>query len=279
MKKTRILFINSEVEPYMASRLATLGKQLPQALQDSGHEIRVFMPRFGSINERRNQLHEVIRLSGQNLVINETDHALVLKVATHASMHTQVYFIDNEDYFSSRGDIADKKGVEYQDQVERCLFFARGVAETVKKLRWSPDIIYCQGWFAAVAPMFLKKSMHDMPCFKNAKYFLALFDNAYQKEWSITTAQILKTPGVTKADISDIKDKAVSCTDLCKLATKFCDGIIVTDPGVDQEIIENAKNTGKAVLDVSEHKEVNAEIYSNFFDSFIKSGENSTEDE
>lgn len=279
MKKTRILFINTEVEPYLsAGHLADLGRKLPQAIQDSGHEIRVFMPRFGCINERRNQLHEVIRLSGQNIVINEADHSLVIKVASLASMHTQVYFIDNEDYFTSKNTYCNKKGNEYSNQVERCLFYARGVAETVKKLRWTPDIIYCQGWFAAVAPMYLKKSMHDAPCFKNAKIILALFDNAFKTEWPINTSQILKTNGVTKADIADIKDKKVSYVDLCKLATKFCDGIIVTDSGVDSEIIENAKSLEKPILDVSNNDELNAEAYNKFFESFFPK-EDSGEDE
>ena len=279
MSKTKILFINSEIEPYMpATHLAVIGRMLPQALQDLGHDIRVFMPRFGNINERRNQLHEVIRLSGQNLVINESDHSLVLKVASHSSMHTQIYFIDNEEFFSQRGAYRDKKGNEYTDQAERCLFYARGVAETIKNLRWTPDIIYCQGWFAAAAPMFIKKSMHDNVSFRNAKVFLALFDNPFKNEWAASTSHILKTNGVTKSDIADIKDKKVGYKDLCKLATKFSDGIIVSETNVDNELIENAKALGKTILDVSGQEDFDAETYSNFFESFFPK-EETPEDE
>ncbi|MCF0180128.1 MAG: glycogen/starch synthase [Bacteroidales bacterium] len=270
MSKTKILFVNSEVEPFLQTgKVAQHGNLLPQALQDLGHEIRVFMPRFGTINERRNQLHEVIRLSGQNLVINDSDHSLVLKVASLSSVRTQVYFIDNEEYFSTRSTYSDKKGNEYADQVERCLFYARGVAETVKNLRWTPDIIFCQGWFAAVAPMYIKKTMHDSQCFKNAKIFLALYDKTFKTDWPVNTSQILKTSGVTKADVAEIKDKKVSCKDLLRLATRFCDGIIVADKGVDQDVVENAKTLGKSILDISDNSEINVEQFSNFFESFF----------
>lgn len=270
MSKTRILFINTEVEPYMPSgRLADLGRMLPQAMQESGHEIRIFMPRFGTINERRNQLHEVIRLSGANLVINEADHPLIIKVASLMPQRIQVYFIDNDEYFTQKNVYCNDEGIEYPDQVERCLFFARGVAETVRKLRWTPDIIYCQGWFASVAPLFFKKTMGDDPCFKKAKIVLGLFNNAFSTPWSERTSQILKVEGVTKSDIADIKDKQINHTQLCKFAIKYSDGIIVTDSGIDPEIIEFAKASGKSVLDVSANSEIDGETYSNYFDSFL----------
>ena len=269
MSKTRILFINTEVEPYMPSgHLADLGRMLPQAMQESGHEIRVFMPRFGTINERRNQLHEVIRLSGTNLVINESDHPLIIKVASLMPQRTQVYFIDNEDYYTQRNVYCNDNGEEYPDQVERCLFFAEGIAETVRKLRWTPDIIYCQGWFAAVAPLYFKKAIGDDPCFKNAKIVYGLFNNAYKKPWTEKTSHILKISGVTKNDIAEIKDKQVSHPLLCKFATKCSDGIVITDKDIDPEVLDYVKKSGKTVLDVSDKTEIDAEAYSNFFDSF-----------
>jgi len=270
MSKTRILFINSEVEPYMSdSHLATFGRELPQAIQESGHEIRIFMPRFGTINERRNQLHEVIRLSGMNLIINETDHPLVIKVASLMPQRIQVYFIDNDDYFTQRDVYTDNSGKEYADQAERCLFFARGIAETIKKLRWTPDVIYCQGWFAAVAPLYLKRAMSDDPCFRNSKIVLGLYDNAFETPWPATTHQTFRVPGITKSDVSEIKDKQLTHTALCKFAIKNCDGVIITDPGIDNEIIEYAKNNQKAILDCSCDEEIEAEKYSMFFDSFF----------
>lgn len=270
MSKTKILFINTEVEPYMPSgHLADLGRMLPQAIQEAGHEIRIFMPRFGTINERRNQLHEVIRLSGANLVINEADHPLIIKVASLMPQRIQVYFIDNDEYFTQRNVYQDNNGNEYPDQVERCLFFARGIADTIRKLRWTPDIIYCQGWFAAVAPMFLKKAVGEDPCFKKAKIVFGLFNNAFSNPWPATTSHTLKVEGITKSDISDIKDKPVDHSTLCKFAIKYCDGIIVTDPGIDQSIIDYAESNNKKILDVSANSEIDSKVYSEYFESFF----------
>ena len=147
----KILFINQEITPYVPeTELSVMGKKLPQAMLDKGHEIRTFMPKWGNINERRGQLHEVIRLSGMNLIINDTDHPLIIKVASIQSTRIQVYFIDNDDYFTKRQMSFDENGEDYADNGERAIFFARGVLETVKKLRWTPDIIHCQGWMSGV---------------------------------------------------------------------------------------------------------------------------------
>ena len=156
MAKKKILFINQEISPYVPdTSLSVLGRELPKAMQERDHEIRTFMPKWGTINERRGQLHEVIRLSGMNLIINDTDHPLIIKVASIVGTRVQVYFIDNDDYFSKRQMTTDEHGVDYSDNGERAIFFARGVLETVKKLRWVPDIIHCQGWMSAVIPFYI----------------------------------------------------------------------------------------------------------------------------
>ena len=148
MKAKKILFITQEIFPYVPeSKMATAGRQIPQAIQESGFEIRTFMPKWGNINERRNQLHEVIRLSGMNIAIDETDHPLIIKVASIQAARMQVYFIDNDDFFLKRAMMVDDEGKEYADNMERAIFYARGVLETVKKLRWVPDIIQCQSDF------------------------------------------------------------------------------------------------------------------------------------
>ena len=125
--------------------MSLLGKMLPQVMQERGYEIRTFMPKWGTINERRGQLHEVIRLSGMNLIIDDTDHPLIIKCSSLPVSRITVYFIDNDDYFQKRRMEEDESGEEYTDNGERAIFFARGVLETMKKLRWTPDIIVCQG--------------------------------------------------------------------------------------------------------------------------------------
>ncbi|MBQ2149496.1 MAG: glycogen/starch synthase, partial [Bacteroidales bacterium] len=162
----RVLFVSSEIFPYMPETdIAVSGRFLPQGIQESGKEIRSFMPRYGTINERRNQLHEVIRLSGMNLVINNADRPLVIKVSSISSARMQVYFIDNEDYFHRKFIYRDAEGKEFKDNDERAIFFARGVLETVKKLRWKPDIVHCQGWISHFLPVYLKKVYHEDPIF------------------------------------------------------------------------------------------------------------------
>ena len=179
----KILFINQEITPYVPeSELSVMGKALPQTMQEKGHEIRTFMPKWGTINERRGQLHEVIRLSGMNLIIDETDHPLIIKVASIAQTRIQVYFIDNEDYFSKRQMITNEQGEDYTDNGERAIFFARGILETVKKLRWIPDIIHCQGWMGAVVPLYIKTAYHDEPSFANTKVVTSLFAKSLKSD-------------------------------------------------------------------------------------------------
>ena len=170
MEHSKVLFISQEISPYTAeTKEALAGRKIPQGIQEKGYEVRTFMPKYGCINERRNQLHEVIRLSGMNVIIDDTDHPLIIKVATLQPTRMQVYFIDNDDYFQHRQMVADENGVEYTDNDERAIFYARGVLETVKKLRWCPDVIHCQGWMSAFVPLYIKKAYQDEPSFRDSK--------------------------------------------------------------------------------------------------------------
>ena len=177
MSEKKILIIADQITPFVAqSPMADYCRQLPQSIQELGNDIRTFMPKWGNINERRNQLHEVIRLSGMNLIIDDTDHPLIIKVASLQSARIQVYFIDNEDYFQNRIQVTDKEGVEYEDNDERTIFFARGVLETVKKLRWNPDIIHCHGWLSALIPLYVKTAYREEPAFRESKVVYSLYD-------------------------------------------------------------------------------------------------------
>ena len=174
----KVLFITQEIIPYVAeSEMSAAGRKLPQAIQEKGREIRTFMPKWGNVNERRNQLHEVIRLSGMNLIIDDTDHPLIIKVASIQAARMQVYFIDNDDYFQHRLMATNEEGVEYTDNDERAIFYARGVLETVKKLRWCPEVIHCQGWISALVPLYIKKAYMEEPSFRDSKVVLSLFEN------------------------------------------------------------------------------------------------------
>ena len=182
MKAKKVLFITQEITPYVPeSPMSVVGRRLPQKTQEKGREIRTFMPKWGNINERRNQLHEVIRLSGMNLIIDDTDHPLIIKVASIQAARMQVYFIDNDDYFQQRMMAADEEGNEYTDNDQRAIFYARGVLETVKKLRWCPDIIHCHGWMTALIPIYIKTAYREEPWFLDSLVVFSVYEYGFKQ--------------------------------------------------------------------------------------------------
>lgn len=238
MKTKKVLFICQEIFPYLPeSEIATICRDLPQGIQEKGREIRTFMPRFGNINERRNQLHEVIRLSGMNLIIDDNDYPLIIKVASIQSARMQVYFIDNEDYFQRRYTVADENGTECEDNDERCIFFVRGVIETVRKLRWVPDVIHCHGWISSLAPLYIKRVFAEDPCFRNSKVVFSLYDNTFTKPFRPLFRKQLMLEGITEPDLIDVKDE-IDFVSLNKLAMRFSDGVIQGSPNIDPQILE-----------------------------------------
>lgn len=237
----KILFINQEIVPYVPDNdLSLMGKALPQVLQDNGHEIRTFMPKWGVINERRGQLHEVIRLSGMNLIIDDTDHPLIIKVATIVQTRIQVYFIDNDEYFSRRQMMQDENGVDYADNGERAIFFARGVLETVKKLRWVPDIIHVQGWMGALVPLYIKTAYHDEPSFSNVKVVTSLFPNTLTQDFDANFKNCIPFRDATEDLLKKYKD-VLDFDELCKLAIDYSDGVIAAHKSVNKELMKYAK--------------------------------------
>ncbi|MBE6275822.1 MAG: glycogen synthase [Bacteroides sp.] len=262
----KVLFITQEIIPYVSeSEMAKTGRYLPQAIQEKGREIRTFMPKWGNVNERRNQLHEVIRLSGMNLIIDDTDHPLIIKVASIQAARMQVYFIDNDDYFQHRLMATDENGVEYKDNDERAIFYARGVLETVKKLRWCPDIIHCQGWISAFVPLYIKKAYKEEPSFRDSKVIFSLFGNNNNSELQESLINKLMLKGIEKSDIEDIVGTPSNWKDLCKLAIAYSDGIIVNNENVDQELIDYAQEKGIPVL-THYSQEIDADAYNNFYE-------------
>ncbi len=264
-KANKVLFITQEITPYVSeSEMSLVGRNLPQAIQEKGREIRTFMPKWGNINERRNQLHEVIRLSGMNLIIDDTDHPLIIKVASIQSARMQVYFIDNDDYFQNRLQVVDENGVEYEDNDARAIFYARGVLETVKKLRWCPDVIHCHGWMTALAPLYIKKAYKDEPSFRDAKVVFSLYDNDFKEPFHPDFASKLLLKGISKKDVADLKEP-VDYTALCKLAVDYSDGVIQQSEHVNEEVIAYASQIGKPVLGY-QSPEIFADACNDFYD-------------
>ena len=198
---------------------------LPQGTHEKGKEIRVFMPRFGKINERRHQLHEVIRLSGMNLNINDTDHPLIIKVASIPSARIQVYFIDNDTYFKRKAVLNDDKGAMFSDNDERSLFFVQGVLETVRKLGWAPDIIHCTGWMTSLVPLYLKHVFADEPYFANAKVIYHAFNEGFDGALDGGMAAKAAAHGIPSESLGEIEEPTFE--NLNALGMQHADAVVV----------------------------------------------------
>ncbi len=269
MEKYKILFVSEEITPYLPeTEMSKIGRYLPQGIQEKGHEIRAFMPRYGLINERRNQLHEVIRLSGMNLIIDDTDHPLIIKVASIQTARMQVYFIDNEDYFHRRGILEDKEGKIFEDNDERAIFFARGVLETIKKLRWSPDLVHCHGWITSLIPLYLKKTYHENPLFANTKVISSLYNDLHDTEFDKSFKRKLKAEGITEKHLTAIKTP--NFKNVQKLAIELSDGIIFGNQDIDPEMEKFVKSKSKAPILEYKNEEEYIDAYSTFYEKILE---------
>lgn len=269
--KKRVLFINQEMLPYIEeSEIAKIGRNLPQGIQQKGKEIRTFMPRFGCINERRNQLHEVIRLSGMNLIIDDKDHPLIIKVASIQAARMQVYFIDNEDYFQRKFGLKDKAGKFFEDNDERAIFYCRGVLETVKKLGWAPDIIHCHGWMNAFVPLYIKKVFNEDPIFANSKVIFSMYNTGFEGKLDSKFGNKAILDGVDLEDVADLLGP--TSIEVYKHAAKWADGIIVGSENLDSELEEYVRGLDKPLLEF-QSEDSYVEEYNNFYDSVLSEGE------
>lgn len=266
MKAKKVLFINQEIRPYVPdSEMSRLGRELPQTIQERGYEIRTFMPKWGNINERRGQLHEVIRLSRMMLIIDETDHPLIIKVASIPATRIQVYFIDNEDFFTKRLMAFDENGKEYEDNGERAIFFARGVLETVKKLRWTPDIIHCQGWMCSAIPLYIKTAYAEEPCFANTKIVTSLFSEKLKDDLGSNFRQSIVFRDV-KASLLDKYSKNFGFDDFEKLAIDYSDGVVNAGGDINADLMKYAEEKGLPTMNDPKDGSDLFEAYDGFYD-------------
>lgn len=248
MSNCKILYVCQEIAPYLPENdMSLLCRTLSQSMQERGNEIRTFMPRYGLINERRNQLHEVIRLSGMNLIINNNDHQLIIKVASIPSARVQIYFIDNEDYFQRRALTQDEDGLFFPDNDERAIFFARGVLETVKKLRWAPDVVHVHGWFAGIIPIYLRNTFADDPVFKGVKVIVSLHDNAFEGQLDAAFTEKILSEGLS--DTESLKRLSQpTYENLMKFVIDNADGVILETETPSAELMKYVQESAKPCL-------------------------------
>jgi len=267
MKKAKVLFVSQEIFPYTEETpMSKKARFLPQGIQERGKEIRTFMPRFGLINERRNQLHEVIRLSGMNIIMDNNDHPLIIKVASIQSARMQVYFIDNEDYFQRKTMAYDKDGNFYQDNDERTVFFARGVIETVRKLGWAPDIIHCHGWMSSILPMIVKKALKEDPLFAESKIVVSLYDDDFPGNFQPSFSKKIVMEGIGKTDVDHLAD--TDFVTLMKNAMDFADGIVLAASAVNADLETYAKSLEKPILNYQDPESYH-DAYNEFYDEVL----------
>ncbi len=262
-----MLFVSQEITPYTPeNQMSIISRQLPQGILEAGKEIRAFMPRFGCINERRHQLHEVIRLSGMNLIINDFDHPLIIKVASIPAARMQVYFIDNEDYFSRKAVTIDKNGNIFADSDERMIFFCRGVIETVRKLGWDPHIVHCSGWMSALLPMYLRRSFADDPLFAQSRIIYSIYDDEFKQTLNKDFASKVYFEGIEKDDLKHLKSGTY--TGLIKNAIDFSDAVIKVPSKVNSDLEKYLKKVEKPVLDHPGEDYI--DLYNDFYDLVLE---------
>ncbi len=267
MQDKKILYVSSEVVPYLPkNEISSMSYNIPKVVNDLGGHIRIFMPRYGNINERRHQLHEVIRLSGMNLVVNDQDMPLIIKVASIPKERIQVYFTYNDEYFKRKSTFFDDKGKLHPDNDERAIFFAKGVVETVKKLNWAPDIIHVHGWLAALLPIYLKKHYEDEALFTDTKIVTSLYGRGFEGSLDIDLIKKIALDGVDEASIKELADPTF--LNLIKTSVRHSDGVIVASKNVSSEMLTFLKEGDKPFLEFVD-PEVFADAYLDFYNEKI----------
>ncbi len=251
MSKIRILYITSEINPFLElSKIATLTKKLPQEMQERGMEIRILMPKFGTINERKNRLHEVVRLSGINITVGDEEKPLIIKVASIPSAKLQVYFLDNDDYFNRKTVFNDKKGVFYDDNDERAIFFCKGALETVLKLGWAPDVVHCTDWMTALVPLYLKTTYKNDPLFKNTKSIFTVYNNVFDHKFTQDMIPKAKMLDISDENLANLRSRDFQ--GFIKIGCEYADVVVNANEDLDEEIANIVNESGD--------KKINAQI-------------------
>jgi len=250
MKNKNFLIASSGIYPYMSNNdTADLAYKIARVANSKGGQIRMFMPRFGTVNERKHQLHEVIRLSGVNIVIDDDDMPLIIKVASIPKQRMQVYFIDNEEFFKRKHVFTDDDNQLFEDNDGRATFFTKGMVETVKKLKWRPDYIFVFDWFTSLLPLYLKTYYKNEPLFHDAKTYIVLTDQTFEKPMSEKIVEKLKFDELPQEFIDKYKEPTE--TNLIKNAIDLADGVIVRTQNVPDEIAKHLEEKDLHVVDFS----------------------------
>ena len=267
MEKNKILYVTQEINPFLIqSEISNLVRTLSQGVHETDKEIRIFMPRFGVINERRHQLHEVIRLSGMNLIINDYDHPLIIKVASIPQIRIQVYFIDNEEFFKRKFVFKGEDGKFFNDNDERSMFFCKGVLETVKKLGWVPEIIHCHGWMSALMPVYLKTLYQNDPHFSSAKVIYSIYDVQNKNKFSKNFKEKLAFDEIPVDELNIVGNMDVKT--LHRIGLEWCDAIGVCSSDAEDHFKTYLTETDKPLLQFHSEEQT-IEVHQDFYEKVL----------
>lgn len=264
--KLKILYVASEIDPFLElSEIAQLIRKLPQSMQERGMEIRILMPKFGTINERKNRLHEVVRLSGINITVGDEEKPLIIKVASIPSAKLQVYFLDNEDYFNRKSVFKNKKGVFHDDNDERAIFFCKGVLETVVKLGWSPDVVHCTDWMTALIPLYLKTTYKNDPIFQNTKSIFTVYNNSFEHKFDDDILSKAKMLDITDENLANLR--SADFLGFVKIGCEYADLVVKANENMDAELSKILDEIAKNKVDTKIDEE---NITDQFFDIYTE---------
>ena len=267
MKDKRVLYVSSEVIPYLPeTEISSMSFEAPRAVNNNEGQIRIFMPRYGNINERRHQLHEVIRLSGMNLVINDVDMPLVIKVASIPKERIQVYFIDNDEYFKRKATYEDEDGNLFEDNDERAIFFAKGVVETIKKLNWIPDIIHVHGWMSSLLPLYMKHYYSNEKLFEDTKIVTSVYEQSFKGTLSKELKEKLLFDKIPEDIVACLGTP--NCENVIKSAIENSDAIIIGSDNITPTLTEFIESSGKPFLPFVP-KDSFAKAYTDFYKNHV----------
>lgn len=271
MEKKKVLIVTQEMEPYTdLSIISNIARQLPQHIQENGMEIRVLMPRFGTINERRHRLHEVVRLSGMNIIVDDDDYPLIIKVASLPGARMQVYFLDNEEFFKRKQVFTDDKDQPFEDNADRMIFFCKGVIETVRKFGWPPDIVHCHGWMTSLVPAYLRTAYKTDPLFENAKVVYSMYDNSIESSFDESFFEKASINNITPEDLASYKGDAGIT--LHKGAVTNADGVIVGSENISDDLKGLVSGLDKPVLEFQEGEDY-LDGYIEFYNNLLAEAE------
>lgn len=269
MNKLRILYLSSEIDPFLeVSKIASLLRKLPQEMQERGAEIRIMMPRFGLINERKHRLHEVVRLSGINITVGEEEKQLIIKVASIREAKLQVYFLDNEDYFHRKTVFTDKAGEFYDDNDERAIFFCKGALETVKKLGWAPDVVHCTDWMTALVPLYLKTTYKNDPIFKNTKSIFTVYNNSFDHTFSDDIFPKIKMTDISDENLANLRSR--DFFGFIKIGSEYADVVVKANPSLNEEITTILDETAERQISTDAEDENATEAFYNLYNELAE---------